>query len=198
MPISSEQVQAHSHALATVLGLNDYNSWARGALAASAETTRAVEATVCNIIPDILLFTHVSFQLRRIHADCGRQGADAVLTTFCALHLHKLFVAYKATPEDRPVSCYTTAIAAVMDKGVFVRFTRTPQGRELFRIQLHRFAGRGLPRLIDDIRNMAHLFNFFAVHSFYDQNMAGPCIESAERQMLLDKAEAYRRLCEYP
>ncbi|KAH7104859.1 hypothetical protein BKA62DRAFT_427805 [Auriculariales sp. MPI-PUGE-AT-0066] len=178
MAVCAEQVQAHAHALATALGLNDYNSYARAALAASLDTTRAVEG-----------------MLRRINTEFGKPGADAILTTFCAHHLHKLFAAYKATHDDRPVTCYTTVIASVMDKGVFVRFTRTPQGRELFRIQLRRFAGRGLPRLVDDIRNMAHLFNFFAVHAFYDQNMTGPCIESAERHALLMKADAYRRYC---
>lgn len=102
-------------------------------------------------------------------------------------------------------------IGAVVDKGQFVRFTRTPQGRELFRIQMRRFSGRGLPvsisyarrrcmlmisqRQVEEIRNMAQLFNFFVVHTFYDQNMVAPMISQSERQRLLDKAEAYRRLC---
>ncbi|KZV83275.1 hypothetical protein EXIGLDRAFT_754505 [Exidia glandulosa HHB12029] len=178
MHLSSDEVSAHVQMLAHLLGLNDYNSFARAALATSAEATRAIDT-----------------QIRRINAELGKSAADSIFSTFCALHLHKLFAAYKATPDESLVTPYTIMMGAVVDKGQFVRFTRTPQGRELFRIQMRRFSGRGLPRRIEEIRNMAQLFNFFVVHTYYDQNMVAPMISPSERQRLLDKAEAYRRLC---
>lgn len=177
MNLSQDQVHAHVHMLAQTLGLNDYNSYIRATLATSHETARAIDS-----------------QIRRV-SDLGTSAANAIFATFCALHLHKLFAAYKATPDELIVTPYTVMMSAVVDKGQFVRFTRTPQGRELFYIQMRRFLGPGIPRRVEDMRNMAQLFNFFIVHTYYDQHMVPPAMSHAERQMLIDKAEACRRVC---
>jgi len=108
---------------------------------------------------------------------------------FCSQYVPALFEAYKATPDGRHVTPYTYMLAALLERGHFASFTRTPQEREMLGIQIRRIANHEIEKTtrFADVYNVNELLNYLIVYAYHDGEQVSPVIEEPIKSALRAK-----------